>query len=72
MLASYYSGQVKVAEMPLDTCRMMQAIEWEDPAASAGPAAPTMALHRVLSPLVGFICTQPLGSTQLDCWQHMR
>ena len=37
MLACYNSGQVKVAEMPLDTCRMMQAIEWEDPAASARP-----------------------------------
>lgn len=35
MLACYYAGQVKVAEMPLDTCRMMQALEWEDPAASA-------------------------------------
>lgn len=37
VLACYYSGQVKVAEMPLDTCRMMQAIEWEDPATSACP-----------------------------------
>ena len=35
VLACYYAGQVKVAEMPLDTCRMMQALEWEDPAASA-------------------------------------
>ena len=35
MLACYYAGQVKVAELPLDTCRMMQALEWEDPAASA-------------------------------------
>ena len=37
MLACYYSGQVKVAEMPLDTCRMMQAIEWEDPGSQCKP-----------------------------------
>ncbi len=40
MLACYYAGQVKVAELPLDTCRMMQALEWEDPAASAPAPGP--------------------------------
>ena len=40
VLACYYAGQVKVAELPLDTCRMMQALEWEDPAASAPAPGP--------------------------------
>ncbi|GBF98142.1 hypothetical protein Rsub_10554 [Raphidocelis subcapitata] len=40
VMASYYPGQVKIAELPLDSFRMLQALEWED-AYSGGTAAPS-------------------------------
>ncbi|KAI8476092.1 MAG: protein SCAI [Monoraphidium minutum] len=38
VLASYYPRQVKIAELPLDSFRMLQALEWED--AYSGTAPP--------------------------------
>lgn len=52
VLVSYYPRQVKIAELPLDTFRMLQALEWEDAytnpatamqAASSNPVAAAMA-----------------------------
>lgn len=34
VLASYFSRQVKVAELPLDMYRKLQTLEWEDLTAS--------------------------------------
>ncbi|KAK9806282.1 hypothetical protein WJX72_008437 [[Myrmecia] bisecta] len=34
LLASYFSRQIKVAELPLDMYRMLQTLEWEDPTTS--------------------------------------
>ena len=35
VLATYWHRQVKLGDLPLDTFRMLQALEWEDPTASA-------------------------------------
>ncbi|KAI8464968.1 MAG: protein SCAI [Monoraphidium minutum] len=37
VIASYYPRQVKIAELPLDSFRMLQALEWEDAYSSANP-----------------------------------
>lgn len=34
VLASYWHKQVKLGDLPLDMIRMLQALEWDDPAAS--------------------------------------
>lgn len=39
VLVSYYPRQVKIAELPLDSFRMLQALEWEDQYSSATPPA---------------------------------
>ena len=35
VLASYWHRQVKLGDMPLDTFRMLQALEWDDPSTSS-------------------------------------
>lgn len=35
VLASFWHRQVKLGDLPLDIFRMLQALEWEDPTASA-------------------------------------
>ena len=35
VLASYWHKQVKLGDLPLDIIRMLQALEWDDPVASA-------------------------------------
>lgn len=37
VLVSYYPRQVKIAELPLDSFRMLQALEWEDQYSGAAP-----------------------------------
>lgn len=39
ILVSYYPRQVKIAELPLDSFRMLQALEWEDKYSSPTPPA---------------------------------
>jgi hypothetical protein len=39
VLISYYPRQVKIAELPLDSFRMLQTLEWEDAFSSATPPA---------------------------------
>ncbi|WIA13478.1 hypothetical protein OEZ85_007056 [Tetradesmus obliquus] len=39
ILVSYYTRQVKIAELPLDSFRMLQALEWEDQFSSPNPPA---------------------------------
>ena len=34
VLASYWHRQVKLGDLPLDSFRMLQALEWDDPTAS--------------------------------------
>jgi len=39
VMVSYYPRQVKIAELPLDSFRMLQALEWEDQFSSSAPPA---------------------------------
>ena len=40
VIASYYPRQVKIAELPLDSFRMLQALEWEDAYSAGAPPPP--------------------------------
>ena len=52
MLASYWHRQVKLGDMPLDTFRMLQALEWDDPTTSELQALPTTFYRPVQAPML--------------------
>lgn len=45
VLASYWHRQVKLGDLPLDSFRMLQALEWDDPTASESIVPATLLQH---------------------------
>ena len=67
VLASYWHRQVKLGDLPLDSFRMLQALEWDDPTASESSAVPNFD-STAISILTE---SSKASSSQSRLWEHL-